>query len=264
MAKPGKQRIPFLLCGLLGSLSGCANDYSLAPPPDSEQVTVRLKVLPELKLKAETMEVMYRSAYCRRTRYDAYGKSYQVDGFHGIDVELQRQGQSDTYEARLAKDGGGACRWHLANVTFGVSYGEPERFGENVSFGAGGGVVVIFDHNDSPRGSANVEVDGDLTIKKGYYPWLSEMFLGGHRKRISLTGDGGIYLKYKAPQARHIYFEPVVHSRYVVSSVGPKAKVKGNYIIFTYPDGSFLKNNDIRPRFQKLESIRLAAENRNE
>jgi hypothetical protein len=138
------------LLGFFIFLSGCAQDYSLAPPTNSEQVTVRIKVPPELE--AEKMEVMYRSATCQRTRRDAYGEPYKVDGFHGIEVQPQQQGQSDIYEAKLARDGGGACQWHLANVTFGVVYRDPTRFGENVTYAAGGGVVVIFDYNDSPMG----------------------------------------------------------------------------------------------------------------
>lgn len=120
----------------LGFLGGCAQDYSLSPPANSEQVTVSVKVPSDLK--ARTMQVMYRSTTCQRTRCDAYGKPYKVDGFHGIDVQPQQQGQTDIYEAKLARDGGGACRWHLANVTFGVEYRNPEQFGRGVTFGAGG------------------------------------------------------------------------------------------------------------------------------
>ncbi|WP_447749000.1 hypothetical protein [Pseudomonas nicosulfuronedens] len=124
---------------LSSSLGGCAQDYSLAPPANSEQVTVRIKVPPALE--AEKMEVMYRSATCQRTRRDAYGEPYKIDGFHGIEVQPQQQGQSDIYEAKLARDGGGPCRWHLANVTLGVAYAEPTPFGPDVKYGAGGGLL---------------------------------------------------------------------------------------------------------------------------
>jgi len=240
------------------SLGGCAQDYSLAPPKNSEQVTIQVKVPPDLK--AEKLEVMYRSATCQRTRYDAYGKPYKVDGFHGIDVQPQQQGQSDIYEARLARDGGGACRWHLANVTLGVEYRNPEQFGAGVTFAAGGGVVVIFDNNDSPMGAANKEVYGDLEIVQGYYPWIDEEFLGGYRKTVRLLGRGIGFLKYKAPQAREVFFRPALHSEYSVVSVGPKVKNNDSYTVFKYPDGSVLENRDVEPRFDKLESIRLTAE----
>jgi len=245
---------------LLSSLSGCAHDYSLAPPTNSEQVTVRIKVPSELE--AEKMEVMYRSSSCQRTRYDARGEPYQVDGFHGIEVLPQQQGNSDIYEAKLAKDGGGACRWHLANVTFGVAYQEPTPLGDGVRYGAGGGVVVIFDNHDSPRGGADVEVDGDLSIRKDYYPWVSESFIGGYKKEVSLVGRGDIYLKYRATHARQVYFEPILHSNLIVYSEQPKVHKKGLFTTFKYPDGSVVSDGRSEPDFFKLDDIRLASEKR--
>jgi hypothetical protein len=253
-----KPVLPTALLASFFSLSSCGQDYSLAPPPDSEQITVTVKVPSELK--ARTMNVMYRSPICKRITHGASGQRIELDGYHNIDMQPQRQGQSDLYVAKLPMDGGGACQWRLSNVTFGVTYDDPTRFGENVTWGAGGGVVVIFDHNNSPRGGADIEVDGDLTIKKDYYPWLSEAFLGGYRKQISLAGEGDIYLMYQALQARQLYFEPVLHSDFVVYSVQPKEKKKGNHTAFTYPDGAIEANGRYQPNFRKLQAIRLSAE----
>lgn len=252
------QRISVALLAMLASLTGCAKDQSLAPPVNSEQVIVRLKVPSELK--AEAMKVMYRSTLCTFTDHSAYGEPYQRDGYQHMDIEPAQQGRSDVYEAKLSKDGGGACQWRLSNVTFGVSYREPGRFGENVRFGAGGGVVVIFDDNASPRGGANIKVAGDLAIKESYYPWVSEAFIGGYRKTIYLAAEGDIYRMYKAPDAREVYFEPVLHSRFVVRSEQPKVHKKGLFSSFTYPDGSTVADGHSQPDFRRLEAIRLAAE----
>ena len=243
---------------LFVGLSGCRQDYSLAPPADSEKITVTVKLPKELK--TETMWVMYRSSTCKRIGTGASGQRTERDGYHSVYKELERQGQSDLYQVELPKDGGGACRWHLANLTFGVVYAEPSRYGENVIDGGGGGVVVIFDHNNSPRGGADIKVDGDLTIKKDYYPWISESFLGGYKKHISLVGDGGIYLKYQALQARKIYFEPVLHSDFVLRSVGVKEKKEGNYVKFIFPDGSVVADGRPNSKFLKMQTIREAAE----
>ena len=250
--------LPAAFITLFFILSGCAKDYSLAPPPDSEQITVTVKVPKELT--AETMQVMYRSTLCTFTDYTASGTPYQRDGHQSVDIQPVRQGQSDLYEAKLAVDGGGVCRWRLSNVTFGVIYDDPTRFGENVTYGAGGGVVVIFDHNNSPRGGADIEIDGDLTIKEDYYPWISEAFLGGYRKRISLVGEGDIYLMYQALQARRVHFEPILHSSFLFRSEGTKVHKIGSFIKFTYPDGSSAADGRSVPNFRKLQSIRLAAE----
>ncbi|NWL18004.1 hypothetical protein DM828_01480, partial [Pseudomonas umsongensis] len=141
-------------------------------------------------------------------------------------------------------------------MTFGVVYDNPAQFGANVTIGAGGGVVVIFDHNNSPQGGADIKVDGDLTIKKDYYPWVKEAFLGGYSKRVSLAGEGGIYLKYQALQALKVYFEPVLQSDFVVRSEGTKVQKKGSFIKFTYPDGSVVADGRSQPNFLKLQTIR--------
>jgi hypothetical protein len=246
------------MIALLTNLSGCAKDRALYPPLDSEQVIVRVKV-PE-QLEAETMQVMYRSTVCTFTDHSAYGKPYSRDGYQKMDIQPIRQGLSDIYEAKLPVDGGGTCQWRLSNVTFGVIYTEPTRFGENVTYGTGGGVIVIFDRNNSPRGGADIKVDGDLTIKKNYYPWVDEEFIGRYKKTINLAGEAENYLTYQALQARYVYFEPILHSDFVLHSAGPKVKKEGNFTSYTYPDGSVIADGRWHPNFRKLQAIRLNAE----
>jgi len=248
-----------VLFALLTSLSGCAMDRSLAPPRESELMTITVKV--PKALKARTLEVMYRSPICKRITSGASGQRIELEGYNGIDVQLQQQGQSDLYEAKLPIDGGGACQWRLSDVVFGVAYRDPTRFGENVTYGAGGGVVVQFDHNRGLRSAGMpIEVEGNLMIKKDYYPWIDEEFLGPYKKTLSLAGEGDIYLSYQALQARQIYFEPVLHSGFAVYSAGPKIKKEGNHTAFTYPDGSTSADGRSKPDFRKLQAIRLAAE----
>ncbi|MGN8278691.1 hypothetical protein [Pseudomonas sp. SMN5] len=71
------------------SQDGCAKDYSLSPPPDSEQITVTVKV-PE-ELKARTFQVMYRSTLCTFTDHTAGGRPYKRDGYQSIDIQPVRQ-----------------------------------------------------------------------------------------------------------------------------------------------------------------------------
>lgn len=257
------QRISVALFAMLTSLTGCATDQSLAPPANSEQVTVRIKVPPELK--AETVEVQYRSTLCTFTDHSAYGDPYQRDGYQHMEIEPVQQGHSDIYEAKVPKDGGGACQWQLSNVTFGVTYREPQHFGENVVYGAGGGVVVMFDDRRPSRSfGLPIHVDGDLAIKESYYPWIDEEFIGGYKKDISLLGDGYYYyLMYQAFNAQLVSFEPILHSGFMVYSIGPKEKKKGNFVTFKYPDGSIEEVSRARPDFRRLEAIRLAVEKQN-
>ena len=247
-----------VLITVFTSLSGCAKDYSLAPPADSEQITVTIKV-PD-QLEAETMLVVYRSKLCTFTSRTASGVAYIREGYQKADIKPVQQGQSDLYVAKLPVDGGGACQWRISNVTFGVAYENPAKFGEGVTYGAGGGVVVVFDHNKPSRSGSSIRVEGDLTIRKDYYPWVDEDFLGQYIKTVNLLGRGDIYLGYQASQASNIYFEPVLHSAFVLYSAGPKKKKKGNYIAFTFPDGSTEADGRPNSKFLKLQAIRKAAE----
>jgi hypothetical protein len=243
------------------ALTGCAKDRSFAPPADNEYVTVTVKVPDELK--ARDMKVMYRSPICKFVTHDARGRRVEMDGYKKVDMQPEQQGESDLYQTKLPIDGGGACKWYLSNVTFGVAYKEPSRFGEKVTYGTGGGVIVIFDHNSSPRGGADFKVEGNLVVKQDYYPWIDEGFLGPYKKTISLASEGYFYRMYQALQAREVYFEPVLHSGFVLQSAGPKVKKDGNYTSYTYPDGSVYADGRSHPNFLRLQTIRLKAERKN-
>jgi len=242
---------------LLASLGGCAQQPAFAPVPGGEQVTITIKVPQDLA--ADTMRVMYRSAKCP-SRESADGIAYEVDGFYPIEVQPRQVGQSDLYEAKLARDGGGACQWKLSNVTFGVRYSNTTRFGEQVKPGGGGGIIVMFDNNFPQQRSypdRTEVVTGDLLIVRDYYPWVSESFLGGYEKQARLVGPGDIYLAFKSLTAKKVRFIPALHDENIVYSVEGRVKKKGNYTQFTYPDGSIIADGSSEPDFDKLQAIRL-------
>lgn len=104
-------------------------------------------------------------------------------------------------------------------------------------------------------------MEGDLIIKEDYYPWLKKRFLGGERESAGFKGNSQyFYLMYKALNAKNIYFEPIVHSDFIVRSEGPKVKAPGNYTRIIYPDGSIEEDGRNGPDFEKLQAIRQAAE----
>ncbi|PTS72808.1 hypothetical protein DBR33_15455 [Stenotrophomonas sp. HMWF022] len=256
--------IPASILALL-LLSGCRHtpgrelpDRGLSPTTDAGVVNVTIKVPTEL----DTMEmrVMYRSKTCIFTDHTASGIPYDRDGYQRMDLKPIQQEQSRLYEAKVPVDGGGSCNWTLSNITFGAEYRDTSAFGEGIESGRPAGMIVIFDDNSSPHGSWDFKVDGDLTVVRDYYPWFNESFLGGHGKSISLTTNGHFYLMYKAPHARSIYFEPVLHSNFLTRSVGPKVKQSGNRTIFYYPDGSSSFETYTKPNHAKLQAIRMAAE----
>lgn len=248
---------------LVTSLSGCAQDYSMAPPRDGEKVTISLKVPKELE--PEVMRVMYRSAKCPRITHDGDGRPETIEGYNSFEVSLHRNGADNLYRTDLFVDGGGACEWRLSNVVFGVTYRVPNSFGENVLTGAGGEIVVVFDHNDPQLRlpGARTVLGRDLKILKDYYPWINERFTGGYVKRASLCAENGGDITYIAREARNIDFEPVLHPDYVVTSIAPRKHAFGEYIKFYYPDGTVESDGRSVPNFQKMQKIRLAVEPKN-
>ena len=250
-----------VLClALLGFISGCAKDYSMAPSPSGEQVKIAIKVSDELEVTP--LRVMYRSAICERVTHDGDGRPEKLEGYNSTEVKLSPKNNRSLYEADLFINGGGPCEWRLSNVLFEVSYRVPNRFGESVGSGGGGGVIVIFDRNDAQlRTSGLMKVKGaDLTIIKDYYPWVKDSYSGGYIKRAGLAGEARSYLTYEAREARSVYFEAVLHSDYVVSSTAPKKLKVGEFITFQYPDGTVESDRRSEPNFEKMQKIRLAAE----
>ena len=245
---------------LLTFLSGCAKDYSMNPPPDSEKVEIVIKMPQELE--PEPLRVMYRSSVCRKVVHDGDGRPESLEGYNGYGSELTRRGATEFYETKLSIDGGGRCKWRLSNVIFGIKYRIPSGFGEGVTSGIGGTVIIKFDEKNAPIsvGGVRVVVGPDLKIVKDYYPWVSENFIDGYAKSANLSSESGGYLTYEAREARNIYFEPVLHSDVVVTSVSPKKHVIGDFIRFHYPDGTVEPDWRARPNFEKMQKIRLAAE----
>ena len=100
------------------------------------------------------------------------------------------------------------------------------------------------------------KVSGDVLISKDYYPWVYEQNIGGHEKLAWIISESEIYVYYRAPNARKVTFEPLLHAEYLVYSVGPREKKTGNHNLFTYSDGSVVVGGS-KPSFKKLQAIRL-------
>jgi len=249
-----------LLCFTLSiSVSGCATDRTMSPAQEGEKVSFSIK-LPE-GLEAKPMRVMYRSAICRHVTHDAHGRRETLDGYNGFDLMLKRI-KNDLYGAELYVDGGGPCRWRLSNVDLGVQYSVPTPFGVDATPGWGGGLIVVFDSNNPQRQISRpiIVKDAVLNVIEDYYPLVSERFINGYAKQVSLVGVDGGDLTYTAPDARIVYFEPVLHGDYVVRSIAPKKNVKGDFPKFYYPDGTVQSHWRSEADFKKMQEIRRKTE----
>ena len=148
----------------------------------------------------------------------------------------------------------------MSYINVEVNYSNFEKLGDGITVAGGGRAYFLLDEHDGPAGGTHREVSGDLAIKENYYVEVWENFIGGYSKRGSLFRNGGSYLIYRAPSARSIYFEPVVHSDYPVFSKGPPVKADGLRTKYFYPDGSVIESGRGKADFQKLQCIRLPSE----
>lgn len=245
-------------CAFLPAMSTYGLDRSFEFSQGGGQIAVRVKLQSDLKLRQ--MKAIYRSTICTFLDYTASGVAYSRDGYNNSILQPYREGESDIYTAMLAVDGGGECQWKLSNLTFGVDYRYPERIGNDIQAAGAGGVTVVFDDNKPPRGGSHKAVDGDLSITEDYYLWVSDREGRRPRKNVGLFSNSGIYISYRVENARVIYFEPHLHSSYVVHSSFSEVKLKGSRSTFTYPDGSVAADGDIWPDFKRLQCIRLQSE----
>ena len=248
---------------LLALLSGCVKDYKvLTPPPDSEKVKIVIKVPAELEPK--TLLAKYESARCRMfIDFPGVG-TVPFPGSNFQNPKFTRRGETDLYEAEVFVDGGGECEWQLDSIEFGVVYRIPNRFAKKVTAYYGGAVLVKFDGQHAAFNTVDQFIEGpDLKIVKDYYPWVREAYeLGYYDKSVNLAKEYESYRTYRAPDARNIYFEPVLHSDLVVTSTSPKKRFADEIVTttFRYPDGTEESNRELEPDFKKMQEIRLKTE----
>lgn len=237
------------------SAAGCATNKSFDFPQEGERVVIRVKAQQDLALRP--MKAIYRSSICNFTNYTASWTPYERDGYNSIVKLGEPESEKGLYRAEFDIDGGGKCQWKLSNVTFGVRYKHPEKFGGDFQRTGAGGVTVVFDDNSAQRSAVYTTVPGDLEIKENYYLWVAERLVVNSRVNVGLLAEEGLFLSYRAKEARSIYFEPHLYADYITYSSMSKAKGKGYDVTFTYPDGSVIKDGRVRPDFRKLQCIRL-------
>ena len=250
----------FLLVGMLKLvvLTGCTVDRNLSFPAGSERVAVTVKAGADLAV--HPVAIGYRSTKCTVTRRNSDFEPYEVAASNVITRPMARKEGTDFYQADVAVDGGGRCQWRLSYIEVEVNYTGFKRFGDNVAVGGGGRAYILLDKYNGPAGGTYRQVPGDLVMREDYYVQVRERFIGGHSKRGSLLRNGDVYLIYRAPNARSIYFEPVVHSDYPVFLKGPPVKADGLRTNYFYPDGSVVESGGGQAAFRRLQCIRLPSE----
>jgi len=244
------------LTGLLAlSVTGCVNSINktLSPPSDTRWITVEVKN-PSPYTRPVPLTVVYISYHCKKGGISGFDGSWEEKAaYNGIAVPLVQQGSSDIWQAKVAMEGGGRCKWALSEVKLGIEYADATHLGKDLVPGPAIGALIGFS-GDAVRAGGFTFVKGDLSITPKYYPEITEWNMEKRPASLSLLGKESFY-KYHLSDARKISFSPVIDERKTVRSVDPDKKQEGVHLKIIYPDGSVVSDGTTFPDYDKLDKM---------
>lgn len=247
-----------VLVPFIALLYGCGDhtDRTLDPPPNAKWVDVVFRVPEGITLLP--MEVLYRSERCKTVRYNSSNEPHDIPGYNDLEKPYSQQGSSNTWQARVAIDGGGWCQWQLNSlrVSFKIADNNPLIKGKKVI-----DTNYIFDFDDyglsDGYGTGRAkETSGDLELKAEFFPMVINHI--DNEVDLSLFGGNTGYeqwrRRYKINNTQKIYIEPQIHFNQVVTLTPPA--IRPGDLTATYPDGSSEKIPHIYPDYEKLLSMK--------
>ncbi|WP_413482229.1 hypothetical protein [Morganella psychrotolerans] len=236
-------------------LSGCSYSTTLSPPADSRKIHFSATVPDDLE--SLPLSAMYRSKKCTRTRTSGSGKSYEVPGFNSTKYPLSATSAGNV-TADIPVSGGGYCDWQLSNIKFEVKLKNPQGVDVEITRNHGFETVFITDNNAPQAFNGGYENHrGDFNKSLLLFPFVSEYFLGGHKKTFLLVGESDM-LTYRLSGSDNIHLT-VNYERDMISRwTGVKEKKEGNSPVITYPNGEIDPDPESDPDYKKLVEIRDA------
>ncbi|MBJ9030094.1 hypothetical protein OLN68_11195 [Citrobacter freundii] len=236
-------------------LSGCVSERNrtLSPPEDTQWVTVGVNVPEDLVVLP--LEVGYRSERCKHTRHNSSGKAWEVPGYNTVEVPLtKKNAATDFFEAKIATNGGGQCKWHLSVINIKLAYKNTQKFGQQLTPVISVRTKLLFDYISLNNRLNYQRIGNDGVIKDEYFPFITESFLGKYEKQIWLYS--GRYDKmYSALGFSTIIFKPNFHADKIVRGIGPKVKEEGVYGTLIYPDGTTIPRTESFPDIDVLKGF---------
>ncbi|HCT9736191.1 TPA: hypothetical protein OUD13_000364 [Morganella morganii] len=177
--------VPLLLLPVV--LTGCTYSTTLAPPTDSRNIHFSATV--PVDLESLPLSAMYRSKKCTRTRTSGSGKSYEVLGFNSTKYPLSITATGDV-TTDIPVNGGGYCDWQLSNIKFEVRLKNPQKIESGITDNFGFKTVFITDNNAPQEFNGGyISHKGDFNRSSLLFPFVSEFFLGGHKKTVKIIGE---------------------------------------------------------------------------
>ncbi|WP_233209080.1 hypothetical protein [Erwinia sp. B116] len=165
-----------LLSLVLFSSSGCSISINvnkkLSPPADTKWVNIEVRNSSQYT-KPFPLEVRYISYECKKKRISGFDGSVITEPSYNVIGIPMQQVSGDTWKAKVAKTGGGSCKWTLSAVNLGIEYIDAIHLGKGLVPGTAVGVALAFD-NDASRNGKYRSVQGDLKLSPKYYPYITE------------------------------------------------------------------------------------------
>ncbi|HDU8609589.1 TPA: hypothetical protein RG697_001176 [Morganella morganii] len=231
-------------------LTGCAYSTTLSPPADSRNIHFSATVPADLE--SLPLSAMYRSKKCTRTRTS--GKSYEVPGVNSARYPLTVTATGDV-TADIPVSGGGYCDWQLSNIKFEVRLKNPQTIDPEITKNHGFKTIFITDNN-APQAfnGGYIPHQGDFNESLLLFPFISEYFLGGHKKTIEVIGESDT-LTYRLSGTDNVHLTVNYESDMFSYWTGVKEKKEGNKTVITYPNGEEERESESYPDYKKLLKI---------
>lgn len=197
---------------------------------------------------------MYRSEKCTRTRTSGSGKSYEVPGFNSAGYPLTVTATGDV-TADIPVSGGGYCDWQLSNIKFEVRLKNPQTIDPEITKNHSFKTIFITDNN-APQAfnGGYIPHQGDFNESLLLFPFISEYFLGGHKKTIEVIGESDT-LTYRLSGTDNVHLTVNYESDMFSYWTGVKEKKEGNKTVITYPNGEEERESESYPDYKKLLKI---------
>jgi len=237
------------------SVTGCVNSINktLSPPSDTRWITVEVKN-PSPYTRPVPLTVAYISYHCKKGRINGFDGSWEEKSAYNVKkVPLEQQGSSDIWQAKVAMEGGGRCKWVLSKVKLGIEYADATHLGKDLVPGTAAGALIGFS-GDAVRAGGFTFIKGDLSISPKYFPHIIEWNIMKQEKNLYLLGKESPY-KYHVTDAKKISFSPVIDEHKVIRTVEPPKKEKGLEARIIYPDGSVVSDGTVFPDYDKLDKM---------
>jgi hypothetical protein len=247
-----------LLSLVLFSSMGCSISRSvnknLSPPADTKWVNVEVKN-PSQYTKPFPLEVRYISYECKKKRISGFDGSTITEPSYNVVAIPMQQGAGEHWQGKVARNGGGACKWTLSAINLGIEYTDATHLGKDLVPGTAVGATIAFDEDASRNGQFTL-VQGDLHLSPKYYPYIRERHISENTKSLSLLGKKSFQL-YRASNLVKVSFLPILNERKIVRFVEPEKKVEGVYSKIIYPDGSVAPDKTLFPDFNKVDGMSI-------